>query len=111
LKGRAAIIKNEFDNRGDLLYELVYNLPKDEFAEFYSKIAYYAVLEVFFAITDPFSEKESLLAMKTRQEKWGKLPMPADAVMQVKSQVSPYKSLFCLSPYVWLFDSIFLKQY
>ena len=39
LEGRAAFIKNEFENRGDLLYELAFALPKDEFVEFYSNIA------------------------------------------------------------------------
>ncbi|MCL1913098.1 MAG: transposase [Eubacteriaceae bacterium] len=39
LEGRAAFIKNEFENRGNSLYELAYSLPKDEFAEIYSKIA------------------------------------------------------------------------
>ncbi|MCL1912851.1 MAG: transposase [Eubacteriaceae bacterium] len=39
LEGRAEFIKNEFENRGDLLYELAYTLPKNEFAELYSKIA------------------------------------------------------------------------
>ncbi|MCL1912605.1 MAG: hypothetical protein FWG10_01660, partial [Eubacteriaceae bacterium] len=39
LEGRAAFVKNEFENRGDMLYELAYSLPKEEFSEFYSKIA------------------------------------------------------------------------
>jgi hypothetical protein len=39
LEGRARFIKNEFENRGDMLYELAYTLTKDEFAEFYGKIA------------------------------------------------------------------------
>ncbi|MCL1914308.1 MAG: transposase [Eubacteriaceae bacterium] len=39
LEGRAAFVKNEFENGGELLYKLAYSLPKEEFAEVYSKIA------------------------------------------------------------------------
>jgi len=37
--GAGWVYQNEFENRSDMLYELAYTLTKDEFIEFFGKIA------------------------------------------------------------------------